>query len=104
LIGIWDSLGTMSECQMVGQAAAQFTADWESGFKITPSPLEGQEFVKAYEHFRQLRFSDEEYKIISAACDHLIATIARFEHAGGGKEHPYQDLLKECGVKSFLYA
>lgn len=53
LVGIfdWDSLGTMSEWQMLGQAAAQFTADWESGFKITPSPHEGKEFVKAYEKF-----------------------------------------------------
>lgn len=106
LVGIfdWDSLGAMSECQMLGQAAAQFTADWESSFKITPSPLEGKEFVKAYENFRHIKFSDDEYKIISAASDYIIAIIARFEHASGGKEHPYQDLLNECKGQSFLFA
>ncbi len=33
----------------------------------------------------------------------LIAMISRFEHAGGDPiSHPYQDLLRECGDKSFL--
>jgi hypothetical protein len=106
LVGIfdWDSLGAMSECQMVGQAAAQFTADWETPFKITPSPAEGRAFFKAYENFRKLKFNEEEYKVISASSDYIIAIIARFEHAGGGKEHPYQDLLKGCQGKSFLLA
>lgn len=34
------------------------------------------------------------------------ATIAALnldmKHAGSGSNHPYQDLLKECGKKSFL--
>lgn len=106
LIGIfdWDSLGAMSECQMLGQAAAQFTADWESGFKITPTPYESKQFIKAYGYFRQKKFNEQEYMIISAASDYIIAIIARFEHAGGGKEHPYQDLMRACGQKSFLLA
>lgn len=104
LVGIfdWDSLGAMSEPEMVGRACAQFTADWESGFKITPSVEEARNFVAAYEQCRRKKFSLEEYKVVSAAADSLIAIIARFEHAGGGSNHPYQDLLKKCGEKSFL--
>lgn len=106
LVGVfdWDSLGAMSECQMLGQACAQFTADWESDFKITPSPLEARDFVKDYEKFRNKEFTEEEYRIISAAADYLIAIIARFEHAGNAEQHPYQDLLKQCGKNSFLFA
>ncbi len=101
----WDSLGTLSEPEMVGRAAAQFTADWESGNKVTPTPEEGRKFVAAYEKFRGRKFSSNEYQVISASADYLIALIARFEHAGSQPTvHPYQDLLKECDSKSFLYA
>lgn len=105
LVGVfdWDSLGTLSEPEMVGRAASQFTADWESGNKVTPMPEEGREFVAAYEKYRGRKFSPKEYKVISASADYLIALIARFEHAGSQPTvHPYQDLLKECGNKSFL--
>lgn len=101
----WDSLGAMSELEMVGRGAAQFTADWESGLKITPSPDEARDFIQVYEDCRKLKFTKEEYKIISASADYLIAIIARFEHAGSNREvHPYQDLLKECADKSFLFS
>ena len=101
----WDSLGSMSELEMVGRASAQFTADWESPFKITPTPEEGQLFVKEYEEYREKSFSNDDYKIISASADYLIAIISRFEHAGNNPIiHPYQDLLKLCGDKSFLFA
>lgn len=106
LVGVfdWDSLGTLSEPEMVGRAAAQFTADWESGNKVTPTPEEGRKFVAAYEKFRGRKFSSREYQVISASADYLIALIARFEHAGNQPTiHPYQDLLKECGNNSFLY-
>ena len=107
LIGIfdWDSLGSMTELEMVGRAAAQFTADWESGFKITPSPEEGRLFVNAYQNYRNIKFTEDEYKIISASADYLITIIARFEHAGKNPlASPYQDLSKACGQSSFLFA
>ena len=106
LIGIfdWDSLGSMSEPEMVGRAAAQFTADWESGYMITPSPEEGRLFVKEYQYYRGKKFTEEEYKIISSSADYLIGIISRFEHAGNNPEiHPYQDLLRMCGKNSFLF-
>jgi len=107
IIGIfdWDSLGSMSEPEMVGRAAAQFTADWESNYKITPSPEEGRLFVKEYQKYRGKEFTQDEYKIVSASADYLICIISRFEHAGNNKAiHPYQDLLKACGKNSFLFA
>ncbi len=99
----WDSLGAMSELEMVGRAAAQFTADWDLGYKVTPSPEEGRAFVSAYEKYRGEVFSQQELHLVSAAADYLIATIARFEHAGNNPtQGPYQELLRECWQKSFL--
>ncbi len=107
LVGIfdWDSLGSMSEPEMVGRAAAQFTADWEMGLKVTPSPEEGRLFVKSYEDYSEKKFSREEYELISGSADYLISIIARFEHAGNDpSSHPYQDLLKDCGETGFLFS
>ena len=90
--------------EMVGRACAQFTADWGSGNKITPTPEEARNFVNEFEKAYEKEFSNAEYQIVSASADYLIATIARFEHAGPNADiHPYQDLLKLCGEKSFLY-
>lgn len=105
LVGIfdWDSLGSMSEAEMVGRAAAQFTADWDKGFKVTPSPEEARQFVEAYQKYRGKKFSAEEHKIMAASATYLITILARFEHCGGKtSEKPYQDLLKRCGENSFL--
>lgn len=107
LVGIfdWDSLGSMSEPEMVGRAAAQFTADWESGLKVTPTPAEARLFVKSYEDCRNKKFTENEYKVISASADYLISIISRFEHAGSNPlVHPYQDLLRQCKENSFLFA
>lgn len=105
LVGVfdWDSLGSMSELEMLGRACSQFTADWEFGLKITPSPIEAQLFIESYEKHRSKKFTLDEKIIISASADYHIATIARFEHAGPQSDiHPYQDLLRACGEKSFL--
>jgi hypothetical protein len=107
LVGVfdWDSLGSMSEPEMVGRAASQFTADWESGNKVTPTPDEGRAFVAEYESHRGNSFTPDEYKVVSASADYLIALISRFEHSGtNASVHPFQDLLKECYGKSFLFA
>lgn len=95
----------MSETEMVGRAAAQFTADWDSDYKITPSPQGGRLFVEEYQKYRGKKFIIDEYEIISASADYLISIISRFEHVGNNpKVHPYQDLLRKCGQKSFLSA
>jgi hypothetical protein len=107
LVGVfdWDAVGLMSEPEMVGRAAAQFTADWESGNKVTSTPHEGREFVKSYEEFRGRSFDSNEYVVVSASADYLIALISRFEHSGpDSSKKPFQDLLKECNGKSFLFA
>jgi hypothetical protein len=107
LVGVfdWDSLGSMSEPEMVGRAAAQFTADWESGNKVTPTPDEGRAFVAEYEFYRDCAFTPDEYEVVSASADYLIALISRFEHSVTNSSlHPFQDLLKQCNSKSFLFA
>lgn len=107
LVGVfdWDALGAMSEPQMVGCAAAQFTADWESGNKVTPTPEESRAFVTSYEEHRGRAFTSEEYQVVSASADYLIALISRFEHSGPDQSvsHPFQTLLKECDGKSLLF-
>ena len=98
----WDALGTMSEPEMLGRAVAAFTADWESGNKVTPTPEEGRAFVKSYEKFRGRSFTENEYLVVSASADYFISLISRFEHPNPSN-HPFQDLLKECNEKSFLF-
>lgn len=107
LVGVfdWDSLGSMSEPEMVGRAAAQFTADWESGNKVNPTPDEARAFVAEYEKYRGRSFTAFEYEVVSASADYLIALISRFEHSGPNSSvHPFQDLLMECNGKSFLFS
>lgn len=107
LVGVfdWDSLGSMSEPEMVGQAAAKFTADWETGNIVTPTPNEARAFVESYEEFRGRSFNEDEYIVVSASADYLIALISRFEHSRPDSvKHPYQDLLKQCNGKSFLFS
>ncbi len=58
-----------------------------------------------YQNFRGRKFTAEEYRMVSASADYLIAIIARFEHCGDkGVKKPYQELLKSCGGESFLYS
>lgn len=99
----WDSLGSMSELELVGRIAAQFASNFAPGIKATPSPEESRAFVAEYKKFRNKKFSEAEMLIISAAADDHIAYIARLEHAlDMHKAGQFQVLLKACGEQSFL--
>lgn len=99
----WDSLGTMSEAEMVGQAAAQFTADWETGTKITPSPEEAWSFLEEYQRSRIRRFSRQEMEVVSASADYIISLIARFEYAGkSASENSFVHLLRTLGKNPLI--
>lgn len=99
----WDSLGSMSELELVGRIAAQFASNFGSNIKATSSSEEGRAFVVEYEQFRNIKFSEADRIIISAASDDHIAYIARLEHAlNMNKSGQFQILLHECGDKSFL--
>lgn len=100
----WDSLGSMSELELVGRIAAQFASNFGSNLKATSSPEEGRAFVAEYEQFRNKKFSIADRIIISAASDDHIAYIARLEHAlNVNKPGQFQILLRECGETSFLF-
>jgi Phosphotransferase enzyme family len=99
----WDSLGNASEAQMVGQAAAQFTANWDIPTKITPTPEESNLFVDEYEQARGRRFSRKEREVISASGDYLISVVARQEYAEGHEgENTFLHLVRSLGRHSLI--
>jgi hypothetical protein len=75
----WDSLCEASEAEMVGRAAAQFTAQWDLPAALVPSPSEALAFVEEYERASGRRFSLAEWPVINASAEYLTATIARLE-------------------------
>lgn len=77
----WDSLFQASEAEMVGRAAAQFTAQWHLPGAVVPSPEESLAFVSSYELAAGRRFNSEEWSVLRAAGEYLIAQVARFEAA-----------------------
>jgi len=77
----WDSLCRASEAEMVGRAAAQFTAQWDVPAAVVPSAVEAQSFVEDYEDAAGRRFSPEEWPVLIAAAQYVTATIARVEAA-----------------------
>lgn len=52
----WDSLFAASEAEMVGRAAAEFTAQWDIPAPLTPSLAEAYAFVCEYETARGQHF------------------------------------------------
>lgn len=87
----WDSLERASEAEMVGRAAAQFTAQWELPAPLAPTPEEATAFVREYEVARGRAFTADERAIVNAAADYLVAQIARQEPGSDGE---YKRLLR----------
>ena len=77
----WDSLCQASKAEMVGRAAAQFTAQWDLPASLVPSPFETLAFVEEYERAAGRRFSRAEWPVIIASAEYLTAQIARLEAA-----------------------
>jgi hypothetical protein len=87
----WDSLGCASEAEMVGRAAAEFTAQWEFPAALAPTREEATAFVREYEAARGRALTTEEHAAANAAADDLVAQIARQELGADGE---YQRLLR----------
>ena len=77
----WDSICRASEAEMVGRAAAQFTAQWHLPGSIVPSPDEALAFVNAYQEAAGRRFEPHEWLVLRAAAEYLTAQVARHEAA-----------------------
>jgi hypothetical protein len=102
----WDSLATMAEAGMVGQAAATFCAHWEIDTKITPAPDEARQFIAEYEQYRGHIFSHAERRVMAAAADYVIAVVARMELDGSSclAENTFYHLTRKLGQRFFLTA
>jgi Phosphotransferase enzyme family len=78
----WDSLAIAVEAVVVGNAAAQFSADWTSA---DPDPLpslpEMTAFVNDYENARDQPFSPAERELLDAANLFACAYGARCQHS-----------------------
>jgi hypothetical protein len=87
----WDSLECASEAEMVGRAAAEFTAQWEFPAALAPTREEATAFVREYEAARGRALTANERAVANAAADYLVAQIARQELGADGE---YQRLLR----------
>ena len=84
----WDSVAAAPEAVIVGNAAAQFTADWTTG-RSDPLPTvdEMRSFVADYEQARGEAFDAEEREALDSANLFLCAYGARCQHSDRSK-HP----------------
>lgn len=102
----WDSVFAAPEAVVVGNAAAQFTADWTGG---DPDPLPSlsqmREFVDDYTLARGKAFSSGEWELLDAANLALCTYGARCQHAdtmlrpvdGGSVDDRWIRLLRQRG-------
>jgi hypothetical protein len=90
-----DSVHAAAECECVGRAAAQFTAQWDVPALLTPTPDEAQAFVDEYQAARGRKFSRAERALAAAAARYAVAQEARLEHLSGVAEGDnYRGLLR----------
>jgi len=82
----WDSLHAASEAECAGQAAAQFTAQWDFPARLTPTPDEAGAFFEEYQSARGKKFSPEERAVAAASAHYLVAWVAYNEFADGVPE------------------
>ena len=105
----WDSVAAAPETVVVGNTAAQFTADWTSGdFDPLPSVADMRCFVNDYERARGARFDAAECEELDAANLFACAYGARCQHSDMTK-HPgiartessgWYRLLRERGERA----
>ncbi len=107
----WDSVCAAPEAVVVGNTAAQFTADWtDSEDDPLPSVGEMRSFVSDYELIRGARFDAAERELLDAANLFLCAYGARCQHSDMTK-HPeiartsdsgWYRLLRERGDRALI--
>jgi hypothetical protein len=78
----WDSLGLMSEPELVGHAAAHFTTTWQLEVPLIPTPDEARAFVTEYERARGRVFDREQRARLGAKAVYSLAYGARCEACG----------------------
>ncbi|HXW35813.1 MAG TPA: hypothetical protein VEJ87_14645, partial [Acidimicrobiales bacterium] len=107
----WDSLALAPEPVVVGNSAAQFSADWAS---TDPDPVpslpEMQAFVEDYERARGAAFDAAELEVVDAANLFICAYGARCQHSdlakgldmGRSGEVGWMRLLNERGERGLI--
>jgi len=99
----WDSLMIASEAELVGRAAAQFTAQWELPVRLAPTREEASAFVHEYEEARGRRFTPVEQLVANASADYLMAEIARQVFRGpDSADDEYCALLRETAATPLI--
>ena len=107
----WDSVAAAPEAVVVGNTAAQFSADWANG---DPDPLptlaEMHAFVDDYARARGRGFDGKECALLDAANLALCAYGARCQHSnrtlypelGGADDTGWLRLLRQRGERWFV--
>ncbi|MEO8549686.1 MAG: hypothetical protein ABI678_06925 [Kofleriaceae bacterium] len=99
----WDSLMMATEAELVGRAAAQFTAQWAFPARLTPTRAEASAFAHEYEAARGRRFTPVEQRVANASADYLMAEIARQTFSGPDcADDEYRALLRETAATPLI--
>jgi hypothetical protein len=99
----WDSLMMASEAELVGRAAAEFTAQWEFPARLAPTHEEATAFVHEYEEARGTRFSPLEQLVVNASADYLMAEISRQGYSGPDcPDNDYRALLRATATAPLI--
>jgi hypothetical protein len=99
----WDSMMIATEAELVGRAAAQFTAQWELPTRLAPTREEASEFVHAYEEARGRRFTPVEQLVANASADYLMAEIGRQGFSGPDcADDEFRALLRETAATPLI--
>lgn len=77
----WDSIQYLPETQVVGGAAASYTADWSKPITAKPTLQDMRDFVQDYETARGESFSEEERVATFAKAVYTTAYGARCIHS-----------------------
>lgn len=97
----WDSLAMKPEPNLVGHAAATFTATWELPVSVAPTFEEMDAFVEEYEEARGRPFTPAEHRLVDAAAVYGLAYSSRCEHAldptGGTRAGSVREALSVNG-------
>lgn len=99
----WDALSAASEPDLVGRAAALFTAQWDLPVQLSPARDEARAFVAEYERARGHAFTAAERVVLAASADYAIAQVARLQQAAGEtRPDSYVELLRACADEPLL--
>ena len=99
----WDSIILQDEYHILATAASTFPMTWDIPVRIVPIQEEAYDFVIEYEQARGKKFSEKEWKKISACVTYYFCYTARCQvSAGDTYEGSFIEALSNMSGGNYL--